>query len=107
MSIAVAENVVVEPSLSKNTYLGLSVEALMGLVCRTPNRRRRVSVETSCSENVQSVDANTPSPQQVAVYIADMCLELMLMAKAAELPLVAHLLAMAQAEVESAADCVI
>jgi hypothetical protein len=36
-----------------------------------------------------------------------MCFELVLMAKAADLPLVAHLLAMAQAEVESAADRVI
>ena len=76
----------------------------MSVVGKNPNRRRRVSVKTSSPKNEQSPDANTPSPQQVAAYIAEICLELVLMAKGANLTLVAHLLAMAQAEAEYAAD---
>jgi len=81
--------------------------ALMGVVGKVPNQRRRVSVKTSSSENLELANADTPSPQQVAAYIAEMCVELVAMAKAADLGLVAHLLAMAQAEAEYAADQVI
>ena len=76
----------------------------MDVVGKRPNQRRRVSVKTSSPKNEQSRDANTPSPQQVAAYIAEICLELVLMAKGANLTLVAHLLAMAQAEAEYAAE---
>ena len=76
----------------------------MDVVGKRPNQRRRVSVKESSSKNEQSRDANTPSPQQVAAYIAEICLELVLMAKGANLSLVAHLLAMAQAEAECVAD---
>ena len=79
----------------------------MGVVGKTPNQRRRVSFKTSPSKQTQAVDANTPSPQQVAAYIAEICLELMIMAKGANLTLVAHLLAMAQAEAELATDYVV
>ena len=79
----------------------------MSVVGKNPNRRRRVSVKTSSPKNEQSPDANTPSPQQVAAYIAEICLELVLMAKGANLTLVAHLLAMAQAEAEYATESVI
>ena len=98
----------------------------MGMVGKTPNQRRRVSVKTSSLRNTKSAaddkassfpaatyigglhssSANTSpiSPQQVAAYIAEICLELVLMAKGANLSLVAHLLAMAQAEAECVAD---
>ena len=76
----------------------------MDVVGKRPNQRRRVSVKESSSKNEQSRDANTLSPQQVAAYIAEICLELVLMAKGANLSLVAHLLAMAQAEAECVAD---
>ena len=76
----------------------------MDVVGKRPNQRRRVSVKESSSKNEQSRDANTLSPQQVAAYIAEICLELVLMAKGANLTLVAHLLAMAQAEAEYAAE---
>ena len=79
----------------------------MDVVGKRPNRRRRVSVNTSSPKNEKSRDANTPSPQQVATYIAEICLELVLMAKGANLTLVAHLLAMAQAEAEYAAESVV
>jgi mannose/fructose-specific phosphotransferase system component IIA len=79
----------------------------MGGVGKSPNQRRRVSVKRSSSENVEAADADAPSPQQVAAYIAEMCGEMAIMAKGVNLPLVAHLLAMAQAEAEYAADQVI
>ena len=79
----------------------------MDVVGKRPNRRRRVSVNTSSPKNEKARDANTPSPQQVAAYIAEICLELVLMAKGANLSLVAHLLAMAQAEAEYATESVI
>ena len=79
----------------------------MGVVGKTPNQRRRVRVKTSSPKNEKSRDANTPSPQEVAAYIAEICLELVLMAKGANLTLVAHLLAMAQAEAEYATESVI
>ena len=78
----------------------------MAVVGKTPNQHRRVRVKTSSSKNIQSVNTNTPSPQQVASYISEMCLELVLMAKGANLTLVAHLLAMAQAEADCAVEYV-
>ena len=80
----------------------------MGVVGKFPNQRRRVSVKTSSSKSIQSVGANTPSPQQAATYIAEMSSELALMARGVNLHFVAHLLAMAQAEAEGAValrDC--
>jgi hypothetical protein len=76
----------------------------MGVVGKVPNQRRRVSVQTGSRKNTQWPDVDGPSQQQVAAYIAEMCLELALMANGANLALVAHLLAMAQAEAEYAAD---
>ena len=93
--------------LSKDASLDLIMEALMGVVVKSTNQRRRVSVKTSSSEIIQSADANTPSPQQTAAYIAEMCADLVTMTKGANLPFLAHLLEMAQAEAEYAADCVI
>ena len=72
----------------------------MGVVGKVPNQRRRVSVKASSSKSIQSVAAYTPSPQQVAAYISQMCLELVLISNGANLALLAHLLAMAQAEAE-------
>ena len=101
----------------------------MGVVGKSRNQRRRVSVKTSPLKNskaaagekassfptatyigrLHSSSANTSpiSSQQVATYIAEMCLELVLMAKGANLTLVTHLLAMAQAEAEYAAESVV
>ena len=100
----------------------------MGMVGKTPNQRLRVSVKTSSLKNTKAIEgekgsscptatyigglhsssANTSpiSSQQVAAYIAEMSLELVLMAKGANLILVAHLLAMAQAEAECVAESV-
>ena len=98
----------------------------MGVVGKHPNQRRRVSVKSSVT-NETSPDASNrsptydtktdigglhtspsniavPSAQEVAAYLAAMCSELVVMAKVANLPFVAHLLAMAQAEAESAAE---
>ena len=101
----------------------------MGMVGKTPNQRRRVSVKPSSLKTTKAAEgdkassfptatyigglhsssANTSpiSSQQVAAYIAEMCLELVLMAKGANLTLVTHLLAMAQAEAEYAAESVV
>ena len=49
----------------------------MGVVGKSPNQRCRVSVKTSSSENLEFANADTPSPQQVAAYIAEMCVELL------------------------------
>ena len=79
----------------------------MALVGKNPNQRLRVSVELSHPVDTPIAPPTAPSPQQVATYIAEICLELVLMAKGANLTLVAHLLAMAQAEAEYAAESVI
>ena len=76
----------------------------MGLVGETSSQRRRVSVKMSSTKQLPTVDANTPSPQHVAAYIAEMCLELVIMTNGLNLPLLAHLLAMAQAEAQYAAE---
>ena len=73
----------------------------MGVVGKHPNQRRRVRVRTSSL----SKTAPATSPRtSTAAYIAEMCGELVMMAKAANLNFLAHLLAMAQAEAESAAE---
>ena len=79
----------------------------MALVGKNPNQRLRVSVELSPPVDTPIATTTAPSPQQVAAYIAEICLELVLMAKGANLTLVAHLLAMAQAEAEYAAESVV
>ena len=100
----------------------------MGTVGKTPNQRRGVRVKTSSPKNnpsevgekassfptaphvdgfrSSSANTSTVSSQQVAAYIAEMCLALVLMAKGANLTFVAHLLVMAQAEAEYAAESV-
>ena len=81
-----AVSVVARSGFPDNPNRDLIVEALMGVVGKSPNQRRGVRVKTSSSENLGSAGADSPSQQQVAAYIADICVEL------------AHLLAMAQAE---------
>ena len=102
--IVVADAVVTQSGFAHNTHRELIVEARMGVVGKSPNQRRRVSVKPSSSQKLETVDADTPSPQQVAAYIAEMCVEMVVMAKSVNLSLVAHLLAMAQAEAEYAAE---
>jgi len=98
----------------------------MGVVGMSPGQRRRVSVKVDLSENTPSEtpDGSTeyhagalvgglrsssarvdpPSQQHTAAYVAQMCTDLATMAKGANLPFLAHLLAMAHAEAERAAD---
>ena len=76
----------------------------MGVVGKSPDLRRRVSVKAIFPEKAPSAVAATPSPQEAAAYIAQMCAELVIMAKGANLVFAAHLLAMAQAEAEYVAD---
>ncbi len=83
------------------------MQALIGLPDKTLNKHRGVRVKTRSSKNIQSMDANTPSPQQVATCLAELCLELAMMAKGTSPILVAHLRALAQAGPEGAADQVI
>ena len=76
----------------------------MGVVGKNPNQRRRVRVRTSSSDKTATIVA-VPAPViQTAAYIAEMCAELLLMAQGANLMFLSHLLAMAQAEAESAAE---
>jgi hypothetical protein len=79
----------------------------MGVVGKSPDQRRRVSVQAIFPEKDPSAMAATPSPQLAADYIAHMCAELVIMSKGANLVFVAHLLAMAQAEAEYVVDQVI
>ena len=76
----------------------------MALVGKNPNQHLRVRVEISPAVDTPTATTTAPSPQQIAAYIAEICLELVLMAKGANLTLVAHLLAMAQAEAEYIAE---
>ncbi len=76
----------------------------MGVVGKSPNPRRGVSVKATFPENAPSAAAAPPSAQDAAAYIAEICVELVRIAQDANLTFVAHLLAMAQAEAESAAD---
>lgn len=76
----------------------------MSLVGKSPNQRRGVSVKSSLSKNIESVDPQAATPQQVAAYIAGMCRDLLAMQPAPNTGLVAHLLAMAQAEAEHLAE---
>ena len=48
--------------------------------------------------------AMTPASRATADYLTDMCAELAVIARKADLALLAHLLAMAQAEARNAAD---
>ena len=76
----------------------------MGVVGKTPNRRRRVRVRTSSSAETAPFVA-VPAPSiQTAAYIAEMCAGLLLMAQGANLAFLSHLLAMAHAEAEYAAE---
>ena len=98
----------------------------MGVVGANPGQRRRVSVKVNRSEKASPDGSSTsgaassalgarsssahrdpPSPMQSAAYIADMCSDLAAMARGANLPFLAHLLAMAQAEAERGADTTI
>ena len=98
----------------------------MGVVGMSPGQRRRVSVKVDFPENTpsetldgatgypagaavdgrraSSAPVDPPSPQHTAAYVAQMCADLATMAKGANLPFLAHLLAMAHAEAERAAD---
>jgi len=82
------------------------MEKFMSLVGKRPNQRRRVSVVISPIVNAQIAIRIVPSTQQVAIYLAEMCAELVVMAKGANLPFVAHLLRMAQAEAAYVAESV-
>ena len=98
----------------------------MGVGGKNLNQRLRVSVKTSFTKETSADESNrsptydtktyigglhespsniaVPSAQEVAAYVAEMCAELVMMSKGANLPFVAHLLAMAQAEAEYAAE---
>ena len=76
----------------------------MGVVGKSPNQRRRVSVESSTAVHTRTTSTTTPSPQQTAAYVAEICLELVVLAKAANLHFLAHLLTMAQAEAAHVAE---
>ena len=76
----------------------------MGVVGKSPSQRRRVRVKAVFPEKSTAAAAATPSPHEVAAYIAEICVELVRMAKGANLVFVGHLLAMAQAEAERVAD---
>lgn len=79
----------------------------MGVVGKSPHQRRSVSVKSISSETSTTPIATAPSSQEAAAYIAEICVELVRMAKGSNMAFVAHLLAMAQAEAEYVADHVI
>ena len=76
----------------------------MGVVGKSPNQRRKVSVKAPFSQTRRSSSAVAPAPQETAAYIAQMSGELARMARGANLGFIAQLLAMAQAEAEHVAD---
>ena len=76
----------------------------MGLVGKHPNKRNRVKTSESAKICRDGTGKAKPSTQQSAIYIGEMCGELRRMAKANNLAFLVHLLSMAQAEAEDAAD---
>ena len=76
----------------------------MGVFEKLPNQRRRVRVRTSSSAETAPTIAVKAPAIQTAAYIAEMCAGLLLMAQGANLAFLSHLLAMAQAEAEYAAE---
>ena len=101
----------------------------MGVVGMSPGQRRRVSVKGDLRENTpsetpdrstvyhagalvgmrrsSSARVDSPTPQHTAAYVAHMCADLAIMAKGANLPFFAHLLAMAQAEADHVAGVIL
>ena len=76
----------------------------MGVVGKNPNLRRRVRVKPSFSAETATIISVAVPAVQTAAYIAEMCAELLLMAQVANLAFLSHLLAMAHAEAEYAAE---
>ena len=76
----------------------------MGVVGKNPNQRRRVRVRTSSLSKNAPLTSRLASATPTAAYIAEMCGELVGMAKGANLTFLSHLLAMAQAEAEYASE---
>ena len=68
-------------------------------------RQRSMSdMETGPRAEVTASKPVAPSAHQTASYIAEICAELVIIAKAADLIFLAHLLTMAQAEGEAVSD---
>lgn len=76
----------------------------MQVIGKNPSQGRRVTVKTSSSSTDQSAISHSPLSIPTASYIAEICGELTLMAKRANLDFLSHLLAMAQAEAEHASN---
>ena len=76
----------------------------MGVVGKNPNPRRSVSVQSAVFEEKSFAVGAGPSQKETAAYIAEISGELVMMAKRADLSLLAHLLAMAHAEAAGIAD---
>ena len=72
----------------------------MPLVGSNPTKRRGIRVESTITLETEPSVPEVAPIIDTANYIAQLCAEMVLMAKAANLPLLAHLLAMAQAEAE-------
>ena len=76
----------------------------MGVDVKSPNPRRRASVDSTKPEAKPAPLAVAPSAQESAAYIAQISGELARMARGVNLGFLAQLLAMAQAEAEHVAD---
>ena len=79
----------------------------MGPLEYTPVEGSRVNIEARSSNKASPAPVVAHARVQTADYIADLCAELITMAQAADLPFLAHLLTMAQAEAEMAGEQVI
>ena len=79
----------------------------MGPLEYTPAQGSRVNIKARSSTKASPAPLVAHARVQTADYIADLCAELITMAKAADLPFLAHLLTMAQAEAEIACEHVI
>ena len=68
------------------------------------NSHERATQGIADNTQVQAASRPSQASQATAAYIADLCAELTIMAKQADLGLVAYFLAMAQAEARHAAE---
>ena len=73
----------------------------MGLVGKHPNKRARVKTSESAKIGIDKTGKARASAQKSAIYIGEMCGELLRIAKTNNLDFLAHLLSMAQADTKS------
>lgn len=79
----------------------------MTIVKAIPGLRRVLRVKKKIPIRVLTAIITPPTQKELATYLAVMCGELAIMAKAANLPFVCHLLAMSEAEALYVAESIV